>query len=179
MLFLTGIATAQNSQDILQRIETEAAHKDAYSVRFTEVRTPAAKDRAKEKLEGQMEYKGEEYLSMDYANGDLFRIEGNTMTFIRDGKTTRFDTAKNLMMGNLKAALMLSFKGRLQDLADKQDAAIEAARDGANYVVTLTARKKSPRGYSLIRIHYSPSGDILDMQMDEFSGASTFYAIKG
>ena len=167
---------SQSSDQILSIIEKSAAEHSVYSSRFSEVRTPASKGQKPVTLKGQLEYKAPEYLSMDYDNGEKFLLDGDSMTMVRDGNTVSFDTSKNLLMRGLKHALMYSFSGKLQDLSAEQGADIEAVKKGNQYVVSLTAKKKSARGYSRIIVRYDLKGALVDMQMDEVTGASTFYS---
>lgn len=177
------LVSGQSSESLIKTIAAKAAAHTSYSDRFTEVRTPAKTADGKTScgeavvtLEGKLDYKSSGYLSMAYDNKDLFLIDGNLMTIIRDGKpAVKFDTSKNLMMRGLQHALLYSFSGKLSELATEQKADLNVVTVKEGYEATLTATKKQARGYSRIIVRYSPGGSIIQMQMDEFSGASTFY----
>lgn len=82
------------------------------------------------------------------------------------------------MMKNLSSTLTCVFQSQLTKLATEQNADITATKDGNFYLVTLTAKKKAPRGYSQIVAYYRISDcKLYSLRMDEFTGASTFYSI--
>lgn len=157
------------SQDI------KVAQKN-YNQGLTEVRRSF--DGTTVALKGKLEYKMDNYLSINYDNGELFLIDNNNMTINRDGLKQNFDTSKNLMMKGLRDALLFSFQGKLTELATAQQATMEVSKESGNTVVTLTAQKKQVRGYSKIVVYYKPDGSIFKMQMDEFNGASTLYTLN-
>lgn len=162
---------AQTSDAILSKISSKASqniNKD-----FAEVRKTAGKE---EKLGGTLAFKPEGYLSMDYTNGEQFIIDGSKMTIKRAGKTQVFDTNKNLMMQGLSHMLIYAFQGKVKELAQEQGTEIAAFQDGDLYVVTLTAVKKSARGYSKAIFRYSTKTcAIKSMVLTEFSGKVTTY----
>ena len=168
---------AQGSEDILKKIET--APHNTVSLKFKEVRTPATGAAGSVTVEGELLFKPEGYLSMLYTNKEVFIIDGSKMTINRDNKSNIFDTNKNVMMRGLSHVLLNSFSGTPSKFAEEQDADITATKEGGDYVVTVTARKKAARGYSKVIIRYDASDcSIREMQMDEVTGASTFYSVK-
>lgn len=147
---------------------------------FVEIRTPAGVDGSTVELGGVLDYTPDNFLSMKYDNGDYFIIDGKTMTIMRDCRKNVFDLEKNMMMRSLSHALLYNFQGKSDLLAKEQGADIATEDNGKGVVtVTLTARKRSARGYGMIVVTYdSKSGNITSMRMDEFTGASTYYKIK-
>ena len=167
---------AQDPASILNTLHNAPVR--AMNAKMSEVRTFADKTRPRQVLKGDFVWKSTADMSIMYANSESFVLEGDRMTVVRDGSTQVYDLSKNLMMKGLASALRCSFEGRLDDLARDNDAEITAVKDGSDYVVTLTARKKSVRGLSLLIAHYSVSTCTLkSLRMDEFSGASTFYTL--
>jgi len=166
---------ANDSNSILSKIE-KAKH-DGAKMKFTEVRTSSAKVQIT--VEGELEFKSEGYLRMDYTNGDLFLIDGDKMTIRKKGQEKKFDTSKNIMMKALSHVLIYAFEGTPGKIGPEQDADVVAEQENDVYKVSITARKKLSRGYSRIIIRYRKSDcSIFDMQMDEVSGASTYYSTK-
>lgn len=184
-IILTAIALlgasvmfAQKTGEILSTIEKNGGK--VLSGSFVEVRTPAPTSGAKAvTLTGDLIFKPQNFLSMMYDNKDLFSIDGNTMVISQNGANQTFDLTKNLMMRSLSNTLLYALNGVLIKLSAEQDADINAVRNGSDYVVTLTARKKAVRGYCKITAVYKASDCSLHkMTMDEFSGASTSYSLK-
>jgi len=150
--------------------------KDITNASFKEIRTPAAADLSPVTLTGTLNFKMENYLSMEYTNGELFLIDGNKMTIKRDKQNVTFDLTKNIMMRNLSHVLLYSFQGKLDDLAVEQKCNIKKEDKNGMHVVTLTATKKGVKGYGVIEVCYdAKTKSIRTMRMDEFTGASTWY----
>lgn len=169
---------AQNSTEILNRIDATLAKAPAVTGRFHEVRTPAAKDQKPVQLTGKLVFKPDIFLSMLYDNGDQFTIDGDKMVVQRDGNPMVYNLTKNLMMKGLSHILLYSFKGDLPLLAQEQDADIQAVQEKGRYVVTLTPRKKTPRGCSSLVVSYDAATcAIREMILDEPTGASTRYSM--
>lgn len=178
LISATGI-NAQSSSEILKAIADSPKRTVSTVGRFTEVRTPALKEQPKVTLKGKLVFKNEGFLNMEYDNGDQFTIKGNEMIVTQSGNAVMFDLTKNLLMKSLSHTLIYSFKGQLPVLAEEQNADINAVKEGKDYVVTLTARKKSTRGSNRIVVRYNAAdGAIKGMQIDEVTGASTTYSME-
>ena len=170
--------SAQNSADILSKIEKAGAKAEDIVTPFKESRTPADKTQPKVNLKGKLVFKSEGFLSMQYDNGDNFYINGDKMIITQNGVDAVYDTTKNLLMKSLNHTLMYAFRGEPSKIAEEQQADITAEKKGDDYVVTLTARKKSARGYSRVIVYYDSVKCIIKgMQMDEVTGASTVYSM--
>lgn len=166
--------SAQSADGILSKIEASASRNIEGG--FTEVRTQADKAVS---LAGRLQFKTDGSLSMIYDNGEAFVIAGDKMTVRRDGTTMEYDLARNLMMKGLADVLRDAFTGKLGRLAEQQNCDISAAQSGKEYVVTLTAKKKSVRGLSCVEVRYDASTcTIKSMRTDEFTGLSTQYTLK-
>lgn len=169
-------SAAQDGTAVLSVIEKKLSSSKGFSGPFSEVRNAPKKETVS--LKGEICYRNEDYIDMSYTNGELFNVDGNAMTIIRDGKTQKFDLNKNLMMKSLSHTLLFVFQGRLEALAQEQNADIEAAVEGREYVVTLTARKKAARGCSKVMVRYRTADcGIVSMQLEEFGGNTTFYSM--
>jgi len=150
--------------------------KDIKNASFKEIRTPATADVEIANLTGKLTFKMDNYLSMEYTNGELFLIDGNKMTIKRDNQNVTFDLTKNIMMRNLSHVLLYSFQGRLDDLAVEQKCDIKKTDKDGKHIVTLIAKKKGVKGYGVIEVAYDlKTKSIRTMRMDEFTGASTWY----
>lgn len=168
---------AQNSSEIISKIEKAYATPKTVETKFSEVYTSFDATVPQKKREGKLTYKAGN-IKMDYTNGDLFLIEGDKMTIKTGSANQVFDLTKNIMMKGLSNTLNYAFQGQLTKLATEQNADITATKEGNFYLITLTAKKKAPRGYSKIVAYYKVSDCLItSMRMDEFNGASTFYTI--
>lgn len=168
---------AQNSSEIIAKIEKAYANPKTVETAFSETYTSFDTTVPQKKREGRLSYKAGN-IRMDYTNGDLFLIDGNKMTIKNGSANQVFDLTKNIMMKGLSNTLNYAFQGQLTKLATEQNADITATREGDYYLITCTARKKAPRGYSKIVAYYRVSNCLItSMRMDEFNGATTFYTI--
>ena len=167
-------ASAQDDQAVLSKIA--AAHKGGLSVekRFVEIRTKGKKT---ETLKGMLTFAKPDTFNMVYDNGELFSIEGSSMTIRRGKKENRFDLGKNKMMAGLSHTLLYSFRGTLKELAEEQNSEIRAVKEKEGYRVTLTAVKKSARGYGKVEVIYGLKDcGVVSILLEEFGGNSTFYS---
>ncbi len=168
---------AQSSDNILASVRK--AHDGGLPVsrRFVEVRSNKALNIKDRQFKGLLKFEKPDTFIMNYDNGEDFVIEGGKMTINRDGKVVQFDLAKNKLMAGLSHTLLYSFGGRLQDLATEQKSDIKAEKSGNGYLVTLTATKKLPKGYSRIEVLYSLKDySVVTILMEEFGGARTLYS---
>lgn len=169
---------AQDSATIISLIEKAYTTPKAVNTNFSEIYTSYDKTVPQKERKGELSYDGGN-IEMNYTNGDKFVIIGNTMTIKTGSQTNTFDLTKNIMMRGLSHTLDYAFEGQLNKLAEEQNADITATRDGDYYLITLTARKKAPRGYSSIVAYYRVKDCLINsMRMDEFNGASTYYTIS-
>ena len=66
--------------------------------------------------------------------------------------------------------------GKWQQAATDNNAETSVTDKGANKVVTLTAKKTAPRGYSKIVITYRKSDNLpVELVFEEFNGTVTTY----
>jgi len=170
---------AENTDEILDRIEKAPIQKENIVGTVQEVRTPAMKDQGTVTLKGAFLFKDNNFLSIKYDNDDQFIIDGTRMVIMTAGQNQVFDTSKNLMMKNLSSVLIYSCSGTLRKLAQEQDSDISAVKEGKYYTVTLTARKKSARGLSKLVVNYDASKcGIRSLTMYEVTGATTSYTLE-
>lgn len=178
VIFCSFSLKAQDSQAIIALIEKTYSTPKSVSTSFSETYTSYDKTVPQKERKGTISYDSGN-IEMNYTNGDKFLIIGNTMTIKNGNQSTTFDLTKNIMMRGLSHTLDYAFEGQLTKLAVEQNADITASREGDYYLVTLTAKKKAPRGYSCIVAYYRVSDCLINsMRMDEFNGASTYYTIS-
>lgn len=173
ILALSGVS-AQDDQAILNKIAE--AHNGGLSVekRFVEVRSKGKKT---ETLKGKLTFSKPDNFDMVYDNGELFSIAGDMMTVKRGKKENTFDLTKNRMMAGLSHTLLYSFRGTLGELAAEQKSEIKVTKEADIYRATLTAVKKSARGYSKVEVVYSLKDcSVVSILLEEFGGNSTFYS---
>ena len=133
-------------------------------------------------MEGAMYFTSPEKLRMQYTTPatDLVVINGKTM-YIRRGSEygNVFDTAKTPSMGILRNSLLYSIRGRMRDVAAENKADISVVEEAKNYIVTVSAKAKAPRGYSRITVTYRKSDCLpVVLVMEEFSGTVNTYTLS-
>ena len=70
-------------------------------------------------------------------------------------------------------------RGKVGDVAKANNASVSTSESGGNYVVTLTAKEKSVRGYSKIVLTYRKVDCVLvKMVMEEFTGVTNTYEMS-
>ena len=171
-------ANAQQSDALLDRIEQANQQLKNRNGSFNEVRQPVGK--ASQELEGQLVYEAPSNLTMNYSDpNEYFSINANTMSLKREGKTRKFDLAKNKPMKTLSQLLLSSFNGKLRDLATAVSSSLNVEETKEAVIATLEAQKKSVKGYSKVILKYDPKTyHLLNMVMEEFDGSVTTYTWK-
>lgn len=173
-------ATAVEEQ-ILGKIEKANAKVSTLTSDFTRTKLIKASGRTTT-AKGRLSYKAADKLLMDYSNpaGDILIINGGKMQMRLGAQKGTFDLGKNKLMGSLSVTLLGCIAGKAQSVADANNANITAKEVSGNYMVTLAAREKATRGYSIIKLTYRKSDCILtEMVMTEFTGISTTYTMSG
>ena len=108
--------------------------------------------------------------------GDYFIIDGKTIRINMRGKKSVVDTEKNAAMKTQRNTLMNCITGNWKQAATDNNAESSVSEKGANKVVTLTAKKAAPRGYSKIVITYRKSDNLpVELVFEEFNGTVTTY----
>ena len=102
------------------------------------------------------------------------------MDISRGDKASSFNTAKNPLMAQLRNVLLLCVSGKVKEAADSNDAEISVESASGFYVITLTSRTKSSRGYSKVVLKYSKTSGILsEMETTEMSQIVNLYQMSG
>ena len=156
---------------------TFAASAQKVEARFTESKFIKATGKTLE-AEGTFKLYSADKMDMTYTKpaGDYFNIDGKTMSINLRGKKSVVDTEKNAMMRVQRNTLMNCITGKWQQAATDNNAETSVVDKGANKVVTLTAKKAAPRGYSKIVITYRKSDNLpVELVFEEFNGNVTTY----
>ena len=154
-----------------------AASAQKAECHFTESKFIKASGKTLE-AEGNLKLTSADKLEMTYTKpaGDYFNIDGKTMSINLRGKKSVVDTEKNAMMRVQRNTLMNCITGKWQQAATDNNAETSVVDKGANKVVTLTAKKAAPRGYSKIVITYRKSDNLpVELVFEEFNGNVTTY----
>ncbi len=144
---------------------------------FTLTKTTPGKG-APEKSTGKIYYAAPGSLALHYAapSTNLVIIDGTAVFTRQDGRERRFDTEKNAPMRGMSETLINCVKGETAKVAESNDADILVQKFARSTDVTITARKKSARGYSCIRLSYRKSDGLLQsMTLTEFNGVVSEY----
>lgn len=156
---------------------TFAASAQTVSSHFTESRFIKATGKTVTS-EGDLKLYSADKLDMTYTSpaGDYFKIDGKTMSMNIRGKKSVVDTEKNAVMRAQRNTLMNCITGNWKQAAADNNAESSVAEKGANKVVTLSAKKAAPRGYSKIIITYRKSDNMpVELVFEEFNGTVTTY----
>lgn len=131
--------------------------------------------------EGKLKLFSADKMELRYTKpaGDYFIIDGKTVSTNLRGKKSVVDTEKNTAMRTFRNTLMNCVNCQWKQAATDNDAETFVAEKGANKVVTLSAKKTAPRGYSKIVITYRKSDNIpVELVFEEFNGTVTTYKIS-
>ena len=159
---------------------TFAASAQKVEARFTESKFIKASGKTIE-AEGNLKLFSADKIELRYTNpaGDYFIIDGKTISTSVKGKKTVVDTEKNASMRTFRNTLMNCVNGEWKQAATDNNAESSVVEKGANKVVTLSAKKAVPRGYSKIIITYRKSDNIpVELVFEEFNGTVTTYQIS-
>lgn len=174
-------AFAASNDEILDKIEKANASLPAAQSHFDHSRFIKASGKTIN-MEGVMYFVPPEKLRMQYTTPptDLMMINTNIMYIRRNSDIgTVFNTDKNQMMAVLRNSLLYSIRGKMRDVAKENDGAITVTEEAKNYVVTVSAKKKAPRGYSRITVTFRKSDCLpVVMVMEDFSGMINTYTMS-
>ena len=154
-----------------------AASAQKVESHFTETKFIKASGKTFE-AEGNLKLTPPDKFELNYTKpaGDYFIINGKTMSINVRGKKSVVDTEKNAAMRTQRNTLMNCITGNWKQAAADNNAETSVTEKGANKVVTLTAKKAAPRGYSKIVITYRKSDNIpVELVFEEFNGTTTTY----
>ena len=178
---LPFVASAASDDEILDKIEKANAALPAAQSHFDHSRFIKASGKTFN-MEGAMYFVPPEKLRMQYTTPatDLTLVNGKTMYLQRgSGPANVFDTEKNQMMGILRNSLLYSIRGKMRDVAKENDGTVTVTEEAKNYIVTVSAKKKAPRGYSRITVTFRKSDCLpVVMVMEEFSGTVNTYTMS-
>lgn len=146
---------------------------------FTQTRNIAASGKTIEKA-GHMKLVYPDQLDMNYSkpDGEYFTIHGNEMSMNMDGKKNKVDTDKNKRTHTFAQTLLNCIKGDWEKAAADNNTDTAVKEEGDDKIVTLTAKKKAPRGYARIELTYSKATGMLNkMVLEEFGGVTNTYVM--
>jgi len=147
---------------------------------FTQTRNIAASGKTIEKA-GHMKLVYPDQLDMNYSkpDGEYFIIHGHEMSMNMDGKKNKVDTNKNKRTKTFAQTLLNCIKGDWEKAAADNDTDTAVKEEGGNKIITLTAKKKAPRGYARIELTYNKADGLLrKMILEEFGGVTNTYVIS-
>lgn len=165
---------------VLSKIETANSKVETIQAHFIHRKTLVATAKVTS-MEGTLYFSSPDKMGMHYTKPatDLLIINGNQFYMNRGRKASTFDTDKNALMRSLSQTLIRCVRGEASQVATDNNADISTSSSGSNYVVTLTAKKNSPKGYSKIVLKYRKSDCMLvSMEMTEFIGVVNLYEMS-
>lgn len=180
LLVMTPCLFAQGEQ-LLGKIKDLNKAYACFQSEFVQEETSAGTGK-KEKLVGTLYFRNPDKMAMHYTQPEteLLVINGDDFFMRRGKRSRRFNMEKNARMQKLGSTLLACMMGDVAQVASANDAEVSAKEDARHYVVTLTARKKQPRGYHRIMLAYSKADGLLrEMTMEEFGGKVAYYVLTG
>ena len=179
--FFAGLVMCNAQDDALSFIAKKNAGVSSLESSFKHTKTMKTSGKVTVSS-GTLYYIAPDKLSMLYAapSTDYLVINGDTMDISRGDRTASYNTAKNPLMAQLRDVLLLCISGKVKEAAESNDADIAVESSSGSYVVTLTARTKSSRGYSKVVLKYSKTTGILsEMETAEMSQIVNLYQMSG
>lgn len=165
---------------LLGKIEAANNAVETLQAHFDQTRTLPSSGK-KIPYEGTLYFTSPSQMSMIYTQPEteIFIINGSSLYMVRDGKEGLYNTEKNNTMRSLSNTLCSCIMGKVSALAQDNDAHVELTTTDEGCLVTLSARKKSTRGYSTIVLLYDKTTYVLiRMELIEFSGISNLYEMS-
>ncbi len=131
-------------------------------------------------MSGTMSLVYPDHLTMNYTNpsGEYFIIDGSTVKINMNGRKINLDRTKNSRMRTQTNTLLNCIKGNYEQAALDNKTETEIKEEAGNKIVTLTAKKKSPRGYERIILTYGKDNMLLKMVLEEFGGVVNTYTLS-
>ena len=171
-------ALAQDA--ILDKIEKANAGLTSVQCSFTEQKTLVATGR-KFDFDGTVHFLAPDKMALRFNQPtELAIINGDTYYLKRGGKPMLVHTDKSPMMLGLRNTLLNCIQGRPRQVAAENDADIAVKETKDVYIVLLTARKQTTKGYAHIYLSYRKSDcALVKMDMEEFGGIIDIYQMSG
>lgn len=179
-MLLCGIAMQAQDNAVLQKIESANASMPNIEAHFVQTKHIVANDK-KIVTEGTLYIADSNKMAMYYnePSTDLLVINGEHF-YMKQGKRDKmYNTAKNKPMASLSNTLLSCVRGKVEALAQENNADITAQKSDKGYEVTLISREKKTKGYAQIDLVYDAKSMILVyMKMTEFNGISNTYEMS-
>lgn len=181
ILTFLGIAavTPASAVEIPELIGTAGASLTTVEAAFTHTRTVKASGKTTT-YTGTYYYNATDRLAMHYDQDSEGLILSSGRFFIRrSGKANKGQIQKVNQMEQLSDILFACIRGEVAKAARDNDATLSLKTEKSAWVVTLTANKKSAKGYAKVVLRYRRSDGVLEgLRMEEFNGNVNDYALR-
>ncbi len=131
--------------------------------------------------EGTIYYVAPGSLALRYSTpeGECFVIDGDRIYVNKAGKVKHFDAQKNAPMRTMSQTLLNCIEGNVDAVAQANEANVTSSESAKTRKITVTARKKSVRGYETIELRYRKSDGMVEyIKLVEFNGNVNEYMIS-
>lgn len=180
VMLLCGIMIQAQDNAVLQKIEKGSASMPNIEAHFVQTKHIVANDK-KIVTEGTLYIADSDKMAMYYnaPSTDLLVING-VQFYMKQGKREKlYNTTKNKPMASLSNTLLSCVRGKVETLAQENNADITAQKSVKGYEVTLVSREKKAKGYAQIDLVYDAKSLMLVyMKMTEFNGISNTYEMS-
>lgn len=182
ILTALGLAAAApvRAQNALASVEAAGEKLTSIEASFTHVKTIKASGKSST-FTGTCYYKGPDKMAMIYEQeSEGLVLNGKDFFVRRGGKAHKGDINKVKQMGQLSSILFSCIRGHAADVATEHNATLTTKKEKGSIVATMTAKKKSSKGFSKIILRYRQSDGMLEyIRMEEFSGTTNEYTLTG
>ncbi|MGN0190034.1 MAG: outer membrane lipoprotein carrier protein LolA [Candidatus Cryptobacteroides sp.] len=131
--------------------------------------------------EGTIYYAAPTSLALRYSTpeGECFVIDGDRVYVNKAGKVKYFDAKKNAPMRTMSQTLLSCIEGDVDAVAQANEADVMSSETAKIRKITVTAKKKSVRGYETIELRYRKSDGMVEyIKLIEFNGNVNEYMIS-
>ena len=131
--------------------------------------------------EGIIYYLSPTSLALRYSTpeGECFVINGDRIYVNKGGKVKHFDAQKNAPMRMMSQTLLNCIEGNVEAVAQANEADVMSSESAKTRKITITAKKKSVRGYETIELRYRKSDGMVEyIKLIEFNGNVSEYMIS-
>lgn len=166
--------------DTLDRIEAAGAGLTTLEGSFSQTRTVKANGKSST-FSGSFYFSAPDRMAMIYKeDSEGLVLSGDKFFIRRGGKSHKGEISHNKQMGHLASVLFDCVRGQVRSVAEANNATTAVKTERGTCVVTLTAKKKTSKGFARIVLRYRSNDMMLTgVLLEESSGTINEYTLSG